>query len=393
MISYSSTTNSQNNILFVANYESDVGYAWWLMDNFWSEIAHYFKNRNVQCYIIYPKLNSLPEVIEKSPIQTFELDFSNREIKNLKKLKSIINENRIETIYLTDKKVFDSIYFRLRIWGIKLIINHVHRGVGDGKINTAKNALKKIVHIISIFSCHHYIAVSNFVKTTLIQNACVPKKRCVTIRNGIIPIVIESKYKNYARTLFGLDNDSILIVSTGRAVFSKGIDFIIECANIVINRKKKKNVCFIYCGDGPDLKEFKKLSQKYLLEQNFIFAGFRNDINEIVQSCDIAIHASNCEAFSLSILEYLSAGLPTLAPKVGGNIEAIKHGVTGFLYTQRNLFEVVDRILYLLENKELKEQIGKRAVASVNKNFSIQRTNLKLIKFFENLLYVNRNMQ
>lgn len=42
-------TELASHILLVANWESDVGYAWWLMENFWATIAQYYRAQNRRC--------------------------------------------------------------------------------------------------------------------------------------------------------------------------------------------------------------------------------------------------------------------------------------------------------------------------------------------------------
>lgn len=49
----------KTNVLLVANWKSDVGYAWWLMENFWAEIAEFCKERDWRCHVCYPEVSSL----------------------------------------------------------------------------------------------------------------------------------------------------------------------------------------------------------------------------------------------------------------------------------------------------------------------------------------------
>ena len=78
------TKPSNGNILLVANWESNVGYAWWLMENFWTTIAKHFDDRS--CFLIYPKITVLPESISTTSIKTSELNFSDHSIGNLIKI-------------------------------------------------------------------------------------------------------------------------------------------------------------------------------------------------------------------------------------------------------------------------------------------------------------------
>ena len=388
---------NSNNILLVANYESDVGYAWWLMENYWVEISRFFCKKNRLCFLIYPKINTIPAKILDSSITVLEHDFKDKSKQSLCRLKNVVLTNNITSIYLTDKNYYDFYYLVLRTWGIKKIVNHDHWGIKD--IGSRDHSLSKrrflslvkkiiffIIAKIGLFSCSYYIGVSNFVRESLINNVYISPKRCSYVLNGIDPIKIQEKYNYYTSELFDIHKNSIIIVTIGRASFYKGIDFLIKCANILINEKKEHSLYFIHCGDGPDLYAFKNMSKKYGLTKRFIFAGKRNDIRQILQSCHIGIQASLGEAFSLAVLEYMSAGLAALAPNNTGNKEAISDGENGILYPPGDLEYVTEMLQTLAHNPLRREQLGHAAEQSVKEKFNIKRTSAEFIELIADKL-------
>ena len=82
MFNNENNTN-HGNILLVANYASDVGYAWWLMENFWIQIADLFSQQGRKVFLMYPVVNTVPSEVSKSSIIIVEHDFS--DIKHLDK--------------------------------------------------------------------------------------------------------------------------------------------------------------------------------------------------------------------------------------------------------------------------------------------------------------------
>lgn len=369
------------NILLVANYSSDVGFAWWLMENFWAEIALSFSNKNMECFLIYPQIKSIPDVITKSPIKIIEHDFSKKDCRSINKLLKIINNNEIGYIYLTDKRYYDWLYFILRINGVKKIINHDHTPGERPKAAFHKKYLKYIINNTRMVTCDHYIGVSKFVRDRFIKTTCMPALKCSYIHNGIK--IFDNGYSKYAHTLFNIPDDSRIIVSTGRATYYKGIDILIKCARILLFDNKIRNLYFLYIGDGPDLEKFKILATDLEVDDKFIFAGFRKDINKILPCCDIGIQVSTGEAFSLSILEYLCAGLATIVPDNCGNSEAITNNLNGILYSPGKLSDIVEKIYVLLSDERLRKQLGMRARESVINKFNLEVCNQKLITLLE----------
>ena len=377
----------KGNILLVANFSSDVGYAWWLMENFWINIANKFKVNKNKIVLIYPKIKTIPESISKAPLLIIEHNYSDHSRKNMKKLKRIVKEHNIKNIYLTDQQYWGSIYLRLRLWSVKKIVMHDHMPGERSALTWYKKVIKKVIHLPRIFSCNHYIGVSEFVKRRFIETACIPSYKCSCILNGIKPINSDSISKDFLIKNFSIHSDTFVVASCARASLYKSIDTLIKCADVIINQLKIKNICFLHIGDGPDILFYKNMARQYRLEKKFYFLGKRNDVRKILPLCHFGVQTSKGEAFSLAILEYMSAGLVTIVPDHCGNPEAIKHGVNGYLYKPGHFRYIVKILCELIYNDKKREKIGKAAKETIEKYFSVERTNKELTDLLDREFY------
>jgi len=350
------------------------------------QISQYFLLQNRRCFLAYPKITVVPKTIQDAAIILIEHDFADRSRASNQRLRELIRTNNIRSIYLTDKKLYDPYYLRLRKWGIKSIVLHDHKPGERQKVPPHKKLIKTLIHAIGLMSCDHYIGVSKFVCNRFLSNGCVPRRKCSYVRNGIVPIQIEDQFNYYAHEQFGISKQALLIISTGRATYYKGIDFYIECAAKLIHKRHEDLLYFIHCGDGPDLPAFKELVSNRKLDGKFIFAGRRSDISQLLQSCNIGIQTSLGEAFSLSILEYMSAGLATLAPDNCGNSEAINDGENGILYSPGDIELVVRSIVKLVHNKTFRKKLGDAGKNTIRDKFHINRTNRELINILSGKL-------
>ena len=95
---------------------------------------------------------------------------------------------------------------------------------------------------------------------------------------------------------------------------------------------------FVLVGDGAQRKAFEQRVAELGLETHFSFLGLRDDVPRILACCDIAVLPSRVEGLPNAVLEYLAAGLPTVASRVGGNAEIVQDGKTGLLVPPRGLF-------------------------------------------------------
>jgi len=365
-------TKNQNkdNILLVANYSSDVGYAWQFIEDLWIEISQTFDAKGRKCILVYPAIRSISDKIAASSIEVKQYHFSNKFYVGQAELSRLIRENDIRSIYLTDRPLVGLRYLQLRLLGIDNIVLHDHTPGERSAPPLIKRILKKTIQKAEIFSCTHYVGVSEFVYNRFIKSGCVPAGRCSYVCNGIKPIVVEKKYENYVREIFDIPKNEIVVITTGRATYYKGVDFIIRCAAKIIHENKCKDIRFIHCGDGPDLAALKAMAREMNVEDKFIFGGRRSDVARLLKSSDIGVQASKGEAFSLSILEYMSAGLATIVPNHCANGEAIRNGYNGMLYEPGDSEGFINAIIDLANNQSMRKHLGENASKTILKKFN-----------------------
>lgn len=102
-------------------------------------------------------------------------------------------------------------------------------------------------------------------------------------------------------------------------------------------------------------------------------------------AADIAVVPSRPgEAFGLVNVEAMASGLPVVASRVGGIVEVVEDGVTGFLVDSANMeAELLDRIGTLVRDPELRRRMGKAGRQRVEERFTWQRTAESWMELFE----------
>jgi glycosyltransferase involved in cell wall biosynthesis len=84
-------------------------------------------------------------------------------------------------------------------------------------------------------------------------------------------------------------------------------------------------------GDGPDREQLLAEHERLGLGGDVEFAGVRNDVPELLATCDGFVLATTYESLPLSIIEAMAAGLPCVVSDVGGVPELVVDGETGLL--------------------------------------------------------------
>jgi trehalose synthase len=95
------------------------------------------------------------------------------------------------------------------------------------------------------------------------------------------------------------------------------------------------------------------------------------EVNAFQRAARVVIQKSTREGFGLVVSEALWKGRPVVAGNVGGIPLQIVNGKTGFLVNSAD--ECIDRLLYLLRNREEAEAMGATGVEFVRDNFLTTR--------------------
>jgi glycosyltransferase involved in cell wall biosynthesis len=164
----------------------------------------------------------------------------------------------------------------------------------------------------------------------------------------------------------------------------KGHPVLIAAAETVV--REFPGVRFLFAGDGQKRKEFEEETGRLGISNHFYFLGRRDDIPRILSCCDIGVLPSKAEGLPNAVLEYLAAGLPTIASRVGGNAEIIEDGKTGLLVPAGASAALADALLRLLRNPSLADELGKSGRQFVAAEFTFQRLIEKTDQMYTDLL-------
>ena len=159
----------------------------------------------------------------------------------------------------------------------------------------------------------------------------------------------------------------------------KGVDFIPYVARCFLDRGIQ-GIEFIIVGDGPDRKNIETLCCKLGVSHLFSFLGFVQDIETILPTFDVFLMPSRCEAFGLSAIEALAAGVPVVGFDVYGLNEAVGNCQNSILVPCGDVNAMVEAVIFFLKSSENYSVAGRRYV---EKHFSNQRMALDLQHVYE----------
>jgi L-malate glycosyltransferase len=197
-----------------------------------------------------------------------------------------------------------------------------------------------------------------------------PDKQIDTVYNFIDERVYRKSDAHHLREEFEIkDSDKVVIhVSNFRAV-KRVQDVVKTFARISTTMPAK----LLLVGDGPEMTRVCKLIKEFGLENQVIFLGKQENLDELYSISDLMLLLSEKESFGLVALEALSSGVPCIGTNVGGLPEVIDHGKTGFICELGDIDDISTKAVSLLKDKALHQQFSDQAVKSVRSKFNANR--------------------
>jgi glycosyltransferase involved in cell wall biosynthesis len=250
--------------------------------------------------------------------------------------------------------------------------------------------IKKIPHInshiadappvINKIDFHYFITYLGFrFSTFILSNTYAGLKAynlsgstCRVIYNGIslerfsgLPEKKSIRIKYNIRTTFAVIMVASFSLSKNYGKFLDIAEFLLPIRN---------DITFLSVG-GPlgSSTEYDKIKERAGNMNNVMMCGKIDEVESLVNACDIGVLFSFSEGLSNSIIEYMACGKPVIASDTGGTKEIITNNLTGFLITDETTEEIAGLVTDLLDNEEKRKTIGESARLHIEKNFTVDR--------------------
>ncbi|MEO9139355.1 MAG: glycosyltransferase family 4 protein [Jatrophihabitans sp.] len=183
---------------------------------------------------------------------------------------------------------------------------------------------------------------------------------------------IESRH---VRERYGLIERPV-IVCVSRLVPRKGQDVLVDALPII--RRSVPDAALLLVGEGPYRGDLARRAAERGVAADVVFTG-GVDYQDLpahfatgdvfAMPCRTRRAGMDVEGLGIVYLEASASGLPVIAGNSGGAPDAVRDGETGFVVDGRNVEQVADRIVTLLQDDGLREQMGTAGRAWVQRDW------------------------
>lgn len=237
--------------------------------------------------------------------------------------------------------------------GTPAVIAHEHTWSFEGE------PVRKLLdrHVIARFS-DVVVAVSSADARRMHEIEHIPTAKIRYIPNGSPPS--ERATGKDVRAELGIAPDAPVIGAVGILRPQKAFEVLVDAAAKL--RPDHPDLQVLIAGYGPQQELLDRRIAEHGLEGVVRILGLRQDVPDVLRALDVAVLSSDFEGMPMAVLEYMEAGLPTVATNVGGLPDLIEEGVHGHLVPPRDpdaLARALDRVL---RDPEKRAAMGRAAL-------------------------------
>lgn len=288
------------------------------------------------------------------------------------KIARVVGKVRPDIVHTRNWGTIDGI-IGARLAGVGRIVHGEHgREAADptganGRRMMARKAFSPLVS--------RFVAVSADLREWLVDGVGIPGRKVVQIINGVDADRFSPPVsKTQARSKLGLASDGFVVGTVGRLDPVKDFQTLLRgfarmaggCADTLRPR-------LVIAGSGPEEARLRALAEELGMAAVVAFLGERGDIPEVMRALDVFVLPSIAEGISNTVLEAMASGLPVVATGVGGNLELVEDGETGFLFAPGDAERLAERLGFLGSSPDLTVRCGGKGRVAVEERFSLAR--------------------
>lgn len=361
--------SAPGNLLCVANFPANTGYAWDFIEGLYAGIADALAPAGVRTWVAYPQVDRPPVTLEGSTAVPLELDVGYRTPGQLLRLLRTIRRLDIRALYLSDRAAWHPGYVLLRLAGVRRIVVHDHTSGERTPPRGLKRLVKGSLRRFRPALADVVLAVSDYVGRRKVEVDLVDPARVRVVWNSVeIPEQVD---RNALRDLLDIPRDRPVVLSVSRAAEYKGIQHLLRAFDRVWKGGARPRPVLIYLGDGPYMDELRALRDALPSRDDILMPGYRPGAARLIGGADLCVVPSTwAEAFGLAALEPAARGVPVVATRVGGIPEVVVDGETGVLVEPADVEALADAIEDLLADDEARRTMGEAGRARAAATFS-----------------------
>jgi glycosyltransferase involved in cell wall biosynthesis len=229
--------------------------------------------------------------------------------------------------------------------------------------------------------CDRFVAVSQLDRQRMIEVEHIDPERIVIVPVGIPDLTPTGRD---VRPDLGIAAEAPVIVSVGYLRPQKALEVLLEAAAELRPRHSSLRVLIV--GDGEERAKLEGLIDSRGLRNVVSILGHRRDVMDIVTTADVTVCCSDFEGTPQAVIEYMAAGKPVVATRVGGLPDLVEDGVSGILVEPRSPGALAEAVDGLLAQPDHAREMGRNGRARQRAELTLGATMREIDALYQALL-------
>jgi glycosyltransferase involved in cell wall biosynthesis len=314
--------------------------------------------------------------LDKVGAQVRALDFASPG-RAAARLFALLSRDRPALVHLHFLRASSPLVLAARLSGARVLLNEHVTPVRASRSRLYR-ALKRLRDAAVSPLVDARLAVSQVVAAEVAAVEQVDPGRIFVIENGVDVARFAEADGAGVREELGVEGP--LIACVARLKREKGVFRAVEAMTQV-----RKDAVLAMVGDGPDDVELKQAARNLGVVERIRFLGLRDDVEQVLQACDVSIVPSEWEeAFGQAVAESMASGKAVVVSRSGAMPELV--GETGLVVAKGDPCALADAINRLLEDGELRRRLGQAAQSRARTRFDLERWADRVVALYDRLI-------
>jgi glycosyltransferase involved in cell wall biosynthesis len=227
-----------------------------------------------------------------------------------------------------------------------------------------------------------FVAVSREDRRRMVEVERIPERAIELVPNGIDALPAGDGAR--VRRELGVEPDAPLAGAVAVLRPQKGLDVMVRAAAEAARAVPALRL--VIAGEGPERARLEALAAELGAAERVTLLGHRSDVPDLLAALDVAVSSSWFEGSPLAILEYMDAGLPVAATRVGGVPDLIEDGVHGRLVEPGDAPALAGALVELLGDRGRAAAMGARGRERRRAEFDLDGTVRRLEGLYARLV-------
>lgn len=277
-----------------------------------------------------------------------------RDLKGLLRLWWFLSRSKYDIVHTHTSKAGFVGRLAARLAGIPVILHTVHGFAFHEASSRRALRVYAFLETFAAYACDLMITVSQYHRRWALELGISSAQKLIAIPNGIAAArVCVERGRESVRREVGVAAATMLLLSTGRLAKGKGIEYLLEAAQVVA-RENTVSFKLVFAGTGPLHESLKQRVYELGLHEQVIFLGFRDDIGDLLAASDVVVLPTLREGLSIALLEAMAAGKPIITTTIGSNLEATNDGAAALLVPAKDVAALARAITRFYEDASLR---------------------------------------